>query len=276
MTRPLAREGIAEQITRHYRDQIQAGALRHGQALPSTRQLAAEWGVSVKTINTALASLATEGLVIPRNRAGRTVNAPEQLEAAPMPKPPTPRVVLIGGFAGSGKTELGRMIVRKTGWAILDKDTTTRPVVEAALEMLGQPPSDREGQTYMEVIRPAEYEALIDTMNENIQCGASVVLTAPFIREMRDHAWINHVRAQCSAVGAELTIVWVACDSESMRFYLRRRGAARDTWKLAHWEDYAASNDLGMRPASEHIVVDNSRGNSLQEQVKELLETVYS
>ena len=65
------------QITRHIREQILTGVLGHKQALPSTRQLADEWDVSVKTISTALAPLITEGLVISRYRAGRVVNAPE-------------------------------------------------------------------------------------------------------------------------------------------------------------------------------------------------------
>ena len=74
---PLAREGLAAQIARHIRDQISTGVLSHGQALPSTRQLADEWNVSAKTINAALAPLVAEGLVISRDRAGRVVNAPE-------------------------------------------------------------------------------------------------------------------------------------------------------------------------------------------------------
>ena len=277
MAQELAREGIAEQITRQIRDQIHAGVLRHGQALPSTRQLADEWGVSVKTINTALAPLVTEGLVIPRDRAGRTVNAPDQAEAPHMPRPGHPHVVLIGGYAGSGKTELGRMIVRVTGWAMLDKDTTTRPVVEAALELLGQSPSDREGTAYLTVIRPAEYEALMSAMAENVECGASTVVTAPFLRELTDRSWLDRVKAQCDALSARLTVVWVSCDADSMRSYLKHRGAARDAWKLAHWDEYLSSINLDFRPDFEHVVIENSRGSRpLHDQVKELVANIYS
>lgn len=61
MAQPLAREGLAAQITQHIKDQIRTGVLSHGQALPSTRQLADEWNVSAKTINAALAPLVAEG-----------------------------------------------------------------------------------------------------------------------------------------------------------------------------------------------------------------------
>ena len=273
MARELVREGVAEQITRQIRDSIHAGRLRHGQALSSTRQLAEEWDVSPKTINAALAPLITEGLVISRDRAGRTVNAPWQEEALAVVKPERPQVVLIGGYAGSGKTELGRMIVRETGWGMFDKDSTTRAVVEAALVALGQPPSDRESDTYLNIIRPAEYEALMDAMAENAACGASVVVTAPFLRELSNPGWLSQVRSRCDDLGTVLNVVWVACDAESMRGYIKHRGAQRDEWKLAHWDAYLASIDLGFRPPGSHVVIDNSRGYSrtLHDQVKELV-----
>lgn len=269
---PLAQpEGRAQQITRHIRTEIEAGRLRHGQALPSTRQLASEWGVSVNTIASALRELIDEGLVTSRDRAGRYVNAPDQpgLRAE---KPSTPQVVLIGGYAGSGKTELGRIITRTTGWPILDKDTLTRPVVEAALELLGESPNDRESETYLTVVRPTEYEALISAMTENVECGASVVVTAPFLREFNDHAWLDRVAATCTSLGAEVSFVWVYCDADSMRTYLRHRGAARDAGKLSNWSAYLNTINLDFRPPVKHHVVDNSLGGApLQDQAAEIV-----
>ena len=271
----IQREGIAEQITKQIRDQIHAGKLRHGQALPSTRKYAEEWGVSLNTINNALAPLMAEGLIVSRDRSGRTVNAPGQSQASEetrMPKLAVPQLVLVGGYAGSGKTELGRMLGRLTGWAILDKDTTTRPVVEAALEMLGILPSDREGETYTKVVRPAEYESLMNAVTENIECGVSVVATAPFAKELKDQAWLDRLDAQCRALPANLTIVWVSCDADSMRSYIKHRGAARDSWKLTHWDDYLASIDLDFEPPHDYVRVDNSLGSRpLHDQASDLV-----
>jgi len=260
----VQREGIAEQITKRIRDQIHAGVLRPD--------------LSWDTINNALAPLVAEGLIVSHDRSGRTVNAQGQAPAdgqPRMPKPAVPQLVLVGGYAGTGKTELGRMIARLTGWAMLDKDTTTRPVVEAALETLGLPPSDREGDAYLNVIRPAEYEALMNSVTENIECGVSVVATAPFVRELKDKAWLDKLDAQCQALPADLTIVWVACDGESMRSYLKHRGAARDSWKLSHWDDYTASIDLGYQPPHDHVRIDNSLGSRpLHDQARELVERI--
>jgi predicted kinase len=263
-------EAMHQQIARQLRADIEAGVLRDGEALPSTRALAAQWGVSVFTTNQALAVLSQEGLIATRDRSGSVVTAPDHTARAP--RPSRPRVVFVGGYAGSGKTELGRILSRATGWPILDKDTLTRPLVEMTLEAHGRSPHDRESRTYLEVIRPAEYEALMAVVNENLQCGTSAIVTAPFLREFTDRAWIDRVTAAAAGIGAEMSVVWVACDADSMRSYIRRRGAARDAAKLANWTDYLAGVDLGLRPAAPHEVIDNSLGAPpLQQQAAEFL-----
>ncbi|MGA4730496.1 AAA family ATPase [Micromonospora taraxaci] len=280
MTSPQGRterpEARHQQVARNIRNEIEAGRLVHGTALPSTRKLADEWGVSVFTINEAMKVLADEGLVINESRSKRVVHAPDQLRRSEV-RPERPRVLLIGGYAGSGKTELGRILARETGWPMLDKDTLTRPVVEAALDTLGLSPNDRESQTYLTTIRPREYEALQDAASENVQCGNSVVVTAPFIREFGDPAWMARTRAFYEAANAAVTVVWVYCDADTMLTYVRRRGAARDGFKLADWPAYMGSINLGFRPVDAHVVVDNcASSRPLQEQAKELVKGILA
>jgi predicted kinase len=217
-----------------------------------------------------MAILADEGLVLNRDRSSRLVNYPAK--ASERGSGNAPKVILIGGYAGSGKTELGRILARHSAWPILDKDTTTRPVVEAALESLGSSPNDRESELYLTVIRPAEYEGLIATLIENVQCGNSAIITAPFIRELADEAWCERLAANLASLSAELHVVWVKCDAETMRTYIKHRGAARDAAKLAAWSEYLASIDLNFNPAIRHRVVDNSADSApLQQQAGELL-----
>lgn len=264
-------ESLYNQVARNIRNDIAAGVLRDGQPLPTTRELAEQWGVSVFTITEAMKLLANEGLIVTKPRAGRVINAPEQ-EARNEIRTSTPQVILIGGYAGSGKTELGRILARETGWPMLDKDTLTRPVVEAALELIGRSPHDRESETYLRDIRPREYEALTSAMVENVQCGTSAIVTAPFIRELRDTAWIERFKALCQSMNAVLTIVWVYCDATTMHTYIRHRGAARDADKLRDWNGYLGTIDLDFRPPAPHIVVNNSEsGVPLQTQARELL-----
>jgi predicted kinase len=269
-------EPLHQQVARSVRNDIDAGVLRDGDVLPSTRELAQHWGVSVFTINEAMKILIDEGLVVSKSRSKRTVVAPVGAARAEV-RLPSPQVLLIGGYAGSGKTELGRMLARETGWPILDKDTLTRPVVEAALEILGQPPNDRESETYIERVRPREYEALMAASDENVQCGNSVIVTAPFLREFADVAWINRALAGNREMNATTSLVWVYCDEDSMHTYVRRRGAARDAAKLADWPAYLRTIDTTFRPAAAHLVMDNgASGLPLRSQARDLLKEIVN
>ena len=269
-------EPLHQQVARNIRNDIEAGRLRDGQTLPSTRDLAAEWNVSPFTINEAMDVLIKEGLVTSKPRAGRVVNAPH-VTPATRPKPSSPHVLMIGGYAGSGKTELGRVLARETGWPMLDKDTLTRPVVEAALELLDLSPNDRESETYVNKIRPREYEALTSAMTENVQCGNSAIVTAPFVKEFSDPAWGERIQATCEGMGAKLSFVWVYCDADTMHTYVRHRGAARDANKLANWDSYISGLNLDLRPPAPHIVVDNSASSKpLQDQARNLISNVLS
>lgn len=267
-------ESLYHKVARNIRNDIAAGVLRDGQPLPATRELAEQWGVSVFTITEAMKLLANEGLIVTKPRAGRVINAPEQVRRNEI-RTSTPHVILIGGYAGSGKTELGRILARETGWPMLDKDTLTRPVVEAALEVIGRSPHDRESRIYLSIIRPREYEALASAMVENVQCGTSAIVTAPFIRELRDTAWIERVKATCQSMNATLNIVWVHCDVTTMHTYVRHRGAARDAAKLEDWKAYLDTIDLDFRPPVPHTVIDNSEsGEPLQTQARKMLTAV--
>jgi DNA-binding transcriptional regulator YhcF (GntR family) len=267
-------ESLHQQVARNIRNDIEAGVLRHGEALPASRELAKQWGVSVFTITEAMKVLAEEGLVINQSRSKRIVNSPDQTLRNDL-RMQIPNVIIIGGYAGSGKTELGRILARETGWPMLDKDTITRPVVESALEILGLSANDRESVGYLTKIRPREYEALIAATEENLACGNSVIATAPFLQELRDGAWVARVQAAFAARNATTSFVWVYCDQDTMHTYIRHRGAARDAAKLADWPGYLASIDIEFRPIGPHYVIDNSASSEpLQSQARNLLKAI--
>lgn len=248
------------------RTEIESGGYAHGAQLPTTKDLAQAWGASASTVSRAMKLLESEGLVINKQRSGRIVHhPPEKAKEAPV-------VLLIGGYPGSGKTQLGRIIASHSHWSMLDKDSTTRSVVEAALEAVGHSPHDRESDLYRSLIRPAEYEALMTAVLENLECGSSVIATAPFVTELADPAWCAEVRDKVEARGGRLEVAWVRCDAEVMRRYIRYRGAARDAAKLADWQTYIAGVDLDYTPAiAHHIVQNNAALRSLQEQGEQLL-----
>lgn len=187
-------------------------------------------------------------------------------------------VVLVGGFAGSGKTEFARFLSSVTGWAILDKHTITSALVEHLLLLHSRDANDRHGAFYQKHVRPFQYRCLMDAMTENLYCGVSTVVTAPFVREFTDMEWLTRLRNRCVKHRARLSLVWVKCDEESMRDYIAFRGAARDIWKLNNWQDYLDSIDPDFDPPFEHYCVDNrlNAAVSLADQAREIAARVQA
>lgn len=192
-------------------------------------------------------------------------------------KQPPLSLTLVGGYAGSGKSEFARFLAAVTGWTILDKDTLTRALVEQLLISLGGDPNDRETDVYQKRVRSHEYRCLLDQGVENLNCGVSVILTAPFLREITDVSWLGRVQNMCIAHRAAFHVVWVKCDAESMRDYLSFRGASRDAWKLAHWTEYLDGVDPDFAPDFPHYLVDNRLNTAvaLAEQATDIARRIF-
>lgn len=262
-------------IARELRNDIESGRLKPGQRLPSTRELAAQWQVSISAINDAMQLLEREGLVITRPRSGRIVADTATPSSGTRARPERPHVLYVGGYAGSGKTEFGRTLARLTGWAMMDKDTLTRTVVDTALVELGSSISDRESPIYLDKVRPAEYDCLNNAVLENAMCGVSVIATAPFIREFQTDTWFRQQAAKLHDLGADMSVVWIRCSAATMRSYIVRRGALRDSWKLKNWDQYVSGLDLSFEPPWPHTIVTNEADSlPLREQAENVLKSI--
>ncbi|MER5382218.1 AAA family ATPase [Streptomyces sp. NPDC002688] len=171
-----------------------------------------------------------------------------------------PTVVLVGGFAGSGKSEFAKFLGSLTGWPILDKDSLTRPLVDQLLIALGGEAHDRSSDLYRERVRPLEYRCLMEAAWDNVDCGISTILDAPFVSEFSQADWMQRFQNRCRSKRVSVATIWVQCDPESMREYIEFRGAARDAWKMEAWDEYVSSLNLELRPQGPHFVVDNRLG----------------
>ncbi|MFF3242311.1 AAA family ATPase [Streptomyces sp. NPDC002870] len=191
--------------------------------------------------------------------------------------PHRPTLLIVGGYAGSGKSEFARFISQLTGWPVLDKDSITRPLVERLLVEMGNDPNDRHSELYRERVRPLEYQCLLETAYANVDCSISTVVTAPFVSEVMDVRWMRRLINRCEARGVSVATVWIQCDLETMHEYISFRSAARDSWKLQHWDEYARTIDPELRPIMPHMVVDNRLGAaiSLTDQVRQVFGTVF-
>jgi predicted kinase len=231
---------------------------------------------AIRLLEPTFARLQRQSGVVPVEAFGAGKLEHRVLDACQAHQRPTqerPMLILVGGYAGSGKSEFGSFLSNITGWTLLDKDLLTRPLAEGLLVSLGSDPNDRHTPLYRERVRPLEYRCLLSTAYENLMRGVSTVLTAPFVAEIADEAWLSRMLNRCAERAIDVTVVWMHCDLETMRDYLQSRGAARDTWKLTSWDEYAATVDLSLRPRCDHIVVDNrlNAATSLAEQARGLV-----
>src|ERR1039457_1873382 len=71
----LNRDAPYVQIIEHYRQEIRDGRLQDGDMLPSGREIAAQFGVSLATAAKVATGLQSLGLVTPRPGAGTVVTA---------------------------------------------------------------------------------------------------------------------------------------------------------------------------------------------------------
>ncbi|WP_147706926.1 PLP-dependent aminotransferase family protein [Microvirga massiliensis] len=83
----LGEEGVARRIIAAIKEQIHAGIYQPGDRLPSTRALAAEWGVSRTTVTAAYSQLIAEGYLATRPGARAIVAHGLGAAASPTPSP---------------------------------------------------------------------------------------------------------------------------------------------------------------------------------------------
>jgi predicted kinase len=184
-------------------------------------------------------------------------------------------LVLVGGFAGSGKTYVSKLLSSVTGYCVLDKDTVTRLFAEALLrnEEESDGPDDRHTKLYLEKVRPLEYTCLMKAVMENISLGVSCIANAPFIREFSTDAWIQGLQDECEFAGGGTNVhfVWVKSPLDTARKRMIERDASRDKWKLGNWEGYTAGFDNDFVPEVVGFTLENDGKSSVREKL-ELLE----
>jgi predicted kinase len=184
------------------------------------------------------------------------------------------RIIFVAGYAGSGKTRVGKDLARRLPACYLDKDTMSNPFVERLLAELGQPAGDRDSERYRAVVRPLEYAGLIAAGLEAAELGAEIILSAPFLVQLTDPEWTAQLARDASERGVQLRVVWVAADLTTLQRRMRERGSPRDAKKLADWSNYAAGIDMRLDERFKSLTwrFENSDGCDYDLQLESLLQ----
>lgn len=163
-------------------------------------------------------------------------------------------LVIITGCAGSGKTTVGKELAKQLGFAYIDKDTVTREYTDFILNELGSFAGDRESELYRSRILPIEYRVTFKVCREVLENGCSVVVTIPFISQIKDWSrWLAIKEEARIDDSVDTKFIWIKHDIDTEKKNIIKRNAVRDKYKLQHWDEYAESVE-DIRPALEYNI----------------------
>ena len=151
-------------------------------------------------------------------------------------------LILVTSPPASGKTFVSKQLAKRfRNIVYLDKDALVP--LSNRIFLAGNEEINRSSAFFEENIRNYEYIAILDIAFEALEYADLVLINAPFTREVRDNDYIRDLKSKLSELGAELTVVWVETDIEVSHKRMIARNSPRDTWKLAHWDEYVAGRN---------------------------------
>ena len=155
------------------------------------------------------------------------------------------KLILVTSPPACGKTYVAMKLAAELNHVVyLDKDALiilSRQIFEVA----GQP-YDRSSDFFKEHIRDYEYAAILDMAVDALEYDDIALINAPFTREVRNPRFMESLRQDLMRKNARLYVVWVVTDPEICKKRMIRRNSDRDTWKLAHWDEYMAKTDFSI------------------------------
>lgn len=155
------------------------------------------------------------------------------------------KLILVTSPPACGKTYVSMQLAAAlTHVVYLDKDTLI-PLSRQIFVAAGQE-YNRSSDFFEKNIRDYEYEAIVALAMEALNYDDIVLINAPFTREIRDLAYIGRLKAQLAQKDATLVVIWVETSVEVCHQRMIDRHSDRDTWKLAHWDEYIAKCDFSV------------------------------
>lgn len=155
------------------------------------------------------------------------------------------RMILVSSPPACGKTYISKQLATNLKHVVyLDKDTLIP--LSKQIFRVAKKPYDRSSDFFEEQIRDYEYEVILDLGFEALCYDDTVLINAPFAREMRSPEYMIGLKEKLKAQGARLTVIWVVTSPEVCRERMLRRNSDRDVYKIRHWDEYIKTIDFSI------------------------------
>lgn len=153
------------------------------------------------------------------------------------------KLILVASPPACGKTYVSKLLAGAIDQVVyLDKDDLG-PIIRRAFAVSGHP-VEMDGAFYLENLREAEYDTIMSIAFSALEFNRTVILNAPFGKEVRDEKHMHDIKARANAISAELVLIWVTAPIEVCHERMIARNSSRDAWKLANWQDYVSRTNF--------------------------------
>ncbi len=152
-------------------------------------------------------------------------------------------LILIASPPACGKTRLAKKLSLALGNVVyLDKDALI-PLSKRVFAV-AKKPYNRSSAFFNRNVRDYEYQVILGLGYDAMRYGDTVIINAPFTREVRDKEYIKSLADRAENCGGELLVVWINADEETCYKRMKKRNSDRDKWKLSHWSEYVKAIDF--------------------------------
>jgi len=168
------------------------------------------------------------------------------------------KAYFVAGLAGSGKSYYSRKIAKELDLKIIDFDDNFNEFIKAHQDEFEQLGSEKFLANYAST----RYTDLINRAVIELTKGNSVVIAAPFSKQLQDQKLWDELTFPIKKFDSNPTLYWVVIPNELRKKRLITRGEKRDAEKIKKIDEYISFSPA-KTPVVEHILVQGDMGIEL-------------
>ncbi len=188
------------------------------------------------------------------------------------------KLILVTSPPACGKTYISKQLAKNLKHVVyLDKDTLI--VLSKQIFVVAHEVYNRSSDFFEKNIRDYEYAAIVDLGLEALEYDDTVLINAPFTREVRDKSYMDNLRENLRQKNTKLIVIWVQTDIEVVKQRMIQRNSDRDSWKLSNWDQYIAGINFNIPKGLDDpsckddlLVFENSSEDEYNKSMKKILD----